>query len=122
MLNTIEYNNKHDINAHHECIYRQIYKIIKTELAEKIYELKKIYPKLFFNFFKITQPDKKISLMQKLNSKLLENSYKKNQDDYNQTIGDIRRLYIERLDSRNVLFGEVFSKTQLFLNYISEMD
>jgi len=65
LLNTISTNNSEDINEHHECIYRQIFKLIKSNIADQIYEMSKIHTKLFLNFMKFMQPNYKFTLPQK---------------------------------------------------------
>ncbi len=125
LLNTISTNNSDDINAHHECIYRQIFKLIKSEIADKIYELSKIQPKLFLSFVKFMQPNYKFNLLQKINSGILDsnnnNNTLKSEDDYNKVFGDIRKFFVERLEPRDRYFGELFSKTQFFINYIADI-
>lgn len=118
LLNTISTTDLNDINAHHECIYRQIYKIIKSEIADKLYELSKIHSKMFLKFIKYSNPDMKLNLLQKIT---LETNPEKIEEDYNKILGDIRTLFVERLEPRDRKFGEVFSKTQLFINYISDL-
>lgn len=122
LLKTIATNNSEDINAHHECIYRQIFKLIKSEIADKIYEISKIHSRSFLSFVRFMQPNYKFNLLQKISSGILEsNSPQKNQDDYNKNLADLRKFFIERLEPRDRFFGEMFSKTQIFINFISDM-
>ncbi len=70
------------------------------------------------------QPNYKFNLLQKINSGILEsngNHPQKSQEDYNKILSDIRKYYVERLEPRDRFFGEMFSKTQIFINYIADI-
>jgi len=122
LLSTISTNNSDDISAHHECIYRQIYKLIKSDIADKIYEISKIHSKVFLNFMKFVQPNYKFNLLQKISSGILESSSTEiNQEDYNKNLADIRKYFIERLEPRDRFFGEMFSQTQIFISYSADI-
>lgn len=124
LLKTISSNNSDDISAHHECIFRQIYKLIKSEIADKIYEISRIHPKLFLNFVKYLQPNYKFNLLQKINCGMLDNNVytsNNNLEDYNRILDDIKKNFVQRLEPKDRYFGEIFSKTQIFINYVAEL-
>jgi len=68
------------------------------------------------------RPNYKLNLLQKINSKIFdEKNIKKDNNDYNEILSEIRKFFIERVYSKDKFFGEIFSKTQIFINYIGEL-
>jgi len=46
----------------------------------------------------------------------------KSDEDYDSLINELRKIFVERVEIRDKNFCEYFSKTQIFVNYLSEFN
>ena len=70
---------------------------------------------------KILNPNLKLNLFQKIRSGMFELP-NKSDEDYDSLINELRKIFVERVEIRDKNFCEYFSKTQIFVNYLSEFN
>lgn len=95
--------------------------MIESEIAEKIHEVTKVHSRLYLNLMKILDPNLKLNFFQKIRSGMFELS-NKSDDDYDYLINELRKVFVERVEIRDKFFCEEFCKTQIFVNYLSELN